>query len=78
MSVFLSILPNCLEKIVYRTPSAWLLLTLEFRSSMETQKWNLPRSMVNYAKKYFEEYGPDDSLKKATLCPNSVPDNLIM
>ena len=42
----------------------------------EKFKWKLPRSMANYANKYFEEYVPEDSLKEAILCQNSVPDNL--
>ena len=32
--------------------------------------------MANYTNKYFKEYLPEDSLKEATLCQNSVPDNL--
>ena len=32
--------------------------------------------MVNYTNKYFQEYVPEDSLKKAILCHNSVADNL--
>ena len=32
--------------------------------------------MGNYAKKYFKEYIPEDSLKEAALCQNPVPDNL--
>ena len=34
--------------------------------------------MANYANKYFEEYVEEDSLKEATLCQNTVPDNLII
>ena len=39
-------------------------------------KWKIPKSMANYANKYFEEYVPEDSLKEAILCQNPVPDNL--
>ena len=42
----------------------------------EKFKWKLPKSMANYANKYFEEYVPEDSLKEAVLCRNPVPDNL--
>ena len=42
----------------------------------EKFKWKLPKSMANYANKYFEEYVPEDSLKEAILCQNPVPDNL--
>ena len=42
----------------------------------ERFKWKLPKSMANYANKYFEEYAPEDSLKEAILCQNPVPDNL--
>ena len=42
----------------------------------EKFKWKLPKSMENYANKYFEEYVPEDSLKEAILCQNPVPDNL--
>ena len=42
-------------------------------------KWKLPKSMVNYANKYFEDHIPEDSqklLKEAILRQNPVPDNL--
>ena len=39
-------------------------------------KLKLPKTMANYANKYFEEYVPEDSLKEAILCQNPVPDNL--
>ena len=39
-------------------------------------EWKLPKSMTNYANKYFEEYAPENSLKEAILCRNPVPDNL--
>ena len=42
----------------------------------EKRKWELPKSMGNYAKKYFKEHIPEDSLKEATICQNPVPDNL--
>ena len=42
----------------------------------EKFKWKLPKSIANYANKYFEEYVPEDSLKEAILCKNLVPDNL--
>ena len=42
----------------------------------EKFKWKLPRSMANYANKYFEEYVPEDSLKEPILCQNPVPNNL--
>ena len=42
----------------------------------EKFKWKLPKSMANYASKYFEECVPEDSLKEAILCQNPVPDNL--
>ena len=42
----------------------------------EKFKWKLPKSMANYANKYFEEYVPEDSLKEVILCQNPVPDNL--
>ena len=32
--------------------------------------------IANYTSKYFEEYVSEDSSKEATLCQNSVPDNL--
>ena len=32
--------------------------------------------MANYAKKHFEEYALEDSLKEAILCQNPVSDNL--
>ena len=32
--------------------------------------------MANYAKKYFEEYDPENSLKEAILFQNPVPDNI--
>ena len=42
----------------------------------EKFKWKLPKSVANYANKYFQEYVPEDTLKKAILCHSSVPDNL--
>ena len=42
----------------------------------EKFKWKLPKSMANYANKYFEEYFPEHSLKEAILWQNPVPDNL--
>ena len=42
----------------------------------EKFKWKVPKSMANYANKYFEDYVPEDSLKEAILCQNPVPDNL--
>ena len=42
----------------------------------EKFKWKLPKSMANYAKKYFEEYYPENSLKEAILFQNPVPDNI--
>ena len=32
--------------------------------------------MANCAKKYFEEYYPENSLKEAILFQNPVPDNI--
>ena len=48
-----------------------------FKTNTENEKckWKLPKSMTNYANKYFEEYILEDSLKEAILCQNSVPDN---
>ena len=45
-------------------------------SENEKLKWKLPKSMANYANKYFEGYVPEDSLKESILCQNPVPDNL--
>ena len=42
----------------------------------EKFKWKLPKTMANYANKYFEEYSWEDSLKETILCQNPVPDNL--
>ena len=42
----------------------------------EKFKSKLPKSMVNYENKYFEEYVPEDSLKEAILCQNPVAGNL--
>ena len=42
----------------------------------ERFKWKLPKSMANYANKYFEEYALEDSLKEDILCQNPAPDNL--
>ena len=49
-----------------------------FKISTENEKFKrkLPKSMANYANKYFEEYVPEDSLKEVILCQNPVPDNL--
>ena len=48
-----------------------------FKTNTENEKckWKLPKSMTNYANKYFEECILEDSLKEAILCQNSVPDN---
>ena len=42
----------------------------------EKFKWKLPKSMANYANKYFEKYVLEDGFKEAILCQNPVPDNL--
>ena len=51
------------------------MIGLKLTLKMKNLNGNYPKSMANYANKYFEEYISENSLKEA-ICQNRVPDNL--